>query len=80
MLPMAMGSASFVGLPYEGLGKTFMGGLLSSATLTLIVVPLFYTILDDLGASLSLLVRGRERPPEAVSEPAGAALREAPAE
>jgi HAE1 family hydrophobic/amphiphilic exporter-1 len=80
MLPMAMGSASFVGLPYEGLGKTFMGGLLSSATLTLIIVPLFYTILDDLGASLSLLVRGRERTPEVASEPASAALREARAE
>ena len=39
---------------------------------TLIVVPLFYTLLDDVGASLSLLLRGKERPgAEAASDRAG---------
>lgn len=61
MLPMAFGSASFVGMPYAGLGKTFVGGLLTSTTLTLIVVPLVYTVLDDLGESLRVLVLGRRR-------------------
>jgi Cu/Ag efflux pump CusA len=61
MLPMAFGSASFVGMPYAGLGKTFVGGLLTSTTFTLIVVPLVYTVLDDLGESLRVLVLGRRR-------------------
>ena len=69
MLPMALGSASFVGMPYSGLGKTFIGGLLSSTTLTLLVVPLFYTILDDIGDSLSVLVRGKKKE-EPAPEPA----------
>ena len=65
MLPMAFGSASFVGMPYSGLGRTFVGGLLSSTTLTLIVVPLFYTLLDDAGETLSVLLRGKRREPDA---------------
>ena len=61
MVPMAFGKANFVGFPYSGLGQTFVGGLLSSTALTLIVVPLFYTMLDDVAESLSILVRGRGR-------------------
>jgi len=61
MLPMAFGKANFVGFPYAGLGQTFVGGLLSSTALTLIVVPVFYTMLDDVSESLSILVRGRGR-------------------
>jgi HAE1 family hydrophobic/amphiphilic exporter-1 len=61
MVPMAFGKGNFVGIPYSGLGQTFVGGLLSSTTLTLVVVPLFYTLLDDVSDSLSLLVRGRPR-------------------
>jgi HAE1 family hydrophobic/amphiphilic exporter-1 len=61
MVPMAFGKANFVGMPYAGLGQTFVGGLLSSTTLTLLVVPLFYTLLDDVSESLSVLVRGRSR-------------------
>ena len=64
MLPMAFGSASFVGMPYSGLGRTFVGGLLSSTTLTLVVVPLFYTLLDDAGEALSVLVRGKPSRPD----------------
>jgi HAE1 family hydrophobic/amphiphilic exporter-1 len=59
MLPMALGKANFVGIPYSGLGRTFVGGLLSSTTLTLIVVPLFYILLDDAGVQLRLLWSGR---------------------
>jgi HAE1 family hydrophobic/amphiphilic exporter-1 len=59
MLPMAFGDASFVGTPYSGLGRTFVGGLLSSTTLTLVVVPLFYTLLDDAGETVATVMRGR---------------------
>jgi HAE1 family hydrophobic/amphiphilic exporter-1 len=70
MVPMAFGKANFVGMPYAGLGQTFVGGLLSSATLTLLVVPLFYTLLDDVSESLSVLVRGRSRAEERPRQPA----------
>ena len=37
-----------LGTPYAPLGITMIGGLVSSTILTLFVVPLFYTYLDDL--------------------------------
>ena len=63
MLPLAFGTASFVGVPYSGLGRVFVGGLLTSTTLTLVAVPLFYTLLDDAGEALRLLVTGCRRSP-----------------
>jgi len=60
MLPMAFGKANFVGMPYSGLGRTFVGGLLTSTSLTLIVVPLFYTILDDVAQMVRMAATGRE--------------------
>ena len=48
LFPMAAGSATMLGTPYAPLGITMIGGLLSSTVLTLFVVPLFYTYLDDL--------------------------------
>jgi HAE1 family hydrophobic/amphiphilic exporter-1 len=76
MLPLAFSKATFVGMPYESLGKTFVGGLLSSTTLTLVVVPLFYTLLDDAQVMLSQLIRGRAAaPPAAAARSVGAAAR-----
>ena len=48
LMPMALGNSSMLGTPYAPLGRTMMGGLLCSTLLTLFVVPLFYTFLDDL--------------------------------
>jgi len=73
MLPLAFGKANFVGLPYAGLGKTFVGGLLVSTTLTLVVVPLFYTLLDDVGETLRVLVLGRQRHLHTAGSPASRA-------
>lgn len=72
MLPMAFDSATFVGMPYAGLGRAFVGGLLSSTVLTLVAVPVLYTLLDDAGAAFrSLLPRGREAAPaEKIASPA----------
>ena len=63
MLPMAFGRADFVGIPYASLGRTFVGGLLSSTTLTLVFVPLFYTIFDDISSTLRELLLGRRPAP-----------------
>jgi HAE1 family hydrophobic/amphiphilic exporter-1 len=48
MIPMAVGNSKSIGVPYAPLGRTMIGGLLVSTVLTLLVVPLFYTLLDDL--------------------------------
>lgn len=48
LIPMAVGNAKIVGMPYAPLGRTMIGGLLVSMVLTLVIVPLFYTLLDDL--------------------------------
>lgn len=51
LLPMAYGTATFVGIPYAPLGRTVIGGLTASALLSLLIVPVFYTLLDDLRVS-----------------------------
>jgi len=48
LIPMAMGKSSLIGIPYAPLGRTMIGGLITSTFLTLFVVPLFYTYFDDL--------------------------------
>jgi HAE1 family hydrophobic/amphiphilic exporter-1 len=48
LIPMAVGNSKIIGLPYAPLGRTIIGGLIVSTFLTLVVVPLFYTLLDDL--------------------------------
>ena len=48
LLPMAMGSSSFIGIPYAPLGRVVGGGLAAATLLTLFFVPFMYTLLDDL--------------------------------
>lgn len=52
LLPMALGSSTVMGQPYAPMGRTMMGGLISSTFLTLLLVPLFYTFFDDLRLAL----------------------------
>jgi len=48
LLPMALGSSSFIGIPYAPLGRTVIGGLMAATLLTLLFVPYLYSLLDDL--------------------------------
>jgi hydrophobic/amphiphilic exporter-1 (mainly G- bacteria), HAE1 family len=48
LIPMALGDSKIGNLPYAPLGRTMIGGLVVSTILTLVIVPLFYTLLDDL--------------------------------
>jgi HAE1 family hydrophobic/amphiphilic exporter-1 len=68
LLPMAVGNARMIGMPYAPLGRTMMGGLLASTVLTLVLVPLFYTYFDDLRVLFRRLLAAAMRR-EAVSEP-----------
>ena len=57
LLPMALGNSNLIGIPYAPLGRTLMGGLLVSTLLTLLLVPMCYTLLDDLRTFLKRIVR-----------------------
>ncbi len=48
LLPMAIGNASMIGIPYAPMGRTIIGGLLTSTLLSLIAVPWAYTLFDDM--------------------------------
>jgi hydrophobic/amphiphilic exporter-1 (mainly G- bacteria), HAE1 family len=77
LIPMAVGNSKIVGMPYAPLGRTMIGGLIVACFLTLVVVPLFYTLLDDLREHVarifgSALRRGPARD-EAVGAVTGAA-------
>lgn len=47
LMPMAVGSASFIGIPYAPLGRVVIGGMVASTLLTLVFVPFAYAVLDD---------------------------------
>jgi HAE1 family hydrophobic/amphiphilic exporter-1 len=55
LIPMAVGNAKVVGMSYAPMGRTMIGGLIVSTILTLVIVPLFYTLLDDFSGHLSRL-------------------------
>jgi len=47
VIPMAMGDANFVGMPYAPLGRVVAGGLAAGTVLTLFFLPFLYSVLDD---------------------------------
>ncbi len=47
LLPMAVGSSNFVGIPYAPLGRVVGGGLAAATVLTLFFVPFLYSLIDD---------------------------------
>ncbi len=51
VLPMAIGTETFVDIPYAPLGRVIAGGLAVATILTLFFVPLTYSLLDDLRAA-----------------------------
>ena len=48
LIPMAFSGGESVGIDYQPLGQVVVGGLLTSTLLTLVVIPLLYTLIDDL--------------------------------
>ncbi|TKJ40456.1 hypothetical protein CEE37_09075 [candidate division LCP-89 bacterium B3_LCP] len=48
LLPMAMGNAALIGIPYAPLGRTIIGGLISATFMTLFMVPIAYAYFDEL--------------------------------
>lgn len=52
LLPMAMAEPTTNSVPYQALAAIVAGGLMTSTVFTLWVVPLAYTLFDDLGKAL----------------------------
>ena len=57
LMPMALSEPPANGIPYRALASIVAGGLFASTFFTLWVVPLAYTIMDD----LARLLAGRSR-------------------
>jgi hydrophobic/amphiphilic exporter-1 (mainly G- bacteria), HAE1 family len=79
MVPLTLGGATSIGLSYTSFGLTLIGGMTTATLLTLLVVPIFYTLIEDLrdaitrAAARGLRRRGGggEAVAEATPEPAG---------
>jgi len=48
MVPLALAGANSIGLSYTSFALTLIGGMTTATLLTLLVVPVFYTLFDDL--------------------------------
>jgi HAE1 family hydrophobic/amphiphilic exporter-1 len=73
LIPMALGNSKIGGMPYAPLGRTMIGGLLASTLLTLVIVPLFYTFLDDLREHAARIISSAWRRPHEGPATGGAA-------
>jgi len=75
LIPMALGNSKIGNLPYAPLGRTMIGGLVMSTLLTLVVVPLFYTLLDELREHAARVGRaalgGRDEAASDIADTAG---------
>jgi HAE1 family hydrophobic/amphiphilic exporter-1 len=47
MVPLAFAGANSIGLSYTSFSLTLIGGMTTATLLTLLVVPVFYTLFDD---------------------------------
>jgi len=69
MIPLTLRGASSIGLSYKSFGLTLIGGLTTATLLTLLVIPVFYTLFDDARSSVTGMVRSGLRKTK-VSKPA----------
>ena len=47
MIPLTLGATSSIGWSYKSFGLTLIGGMSTATLLTLLVVPVLYTLFDD---------------------------------
>lgn len=63
LIPMAVGNAALVGMPYAPMGRAMAGGLIASTLFTLVVVPLLYVWVDQARLWLAALRPARRARP-----------------
>ena len=56
MIPLTLTKPSNLGLSYKSFGLTLIGGMSTATLLTLLVVPIFYTLFDDARIALTRLL------------------------
>jgi HAE1 family hydrophobic/amphiphilic exporter-1 len=57
MIPLTVGGATSIGLSYTSFGLTLIGGMTTATLLTLLVVPVFYTLIDDASEAITAAAR-----------------------
>jgi len=57
MVPLALAGTTSIGLSYKSFGLTLIGGMTTATMLTLLVVPVAYTLFDDARNFLMALMR-----------------------
>jgi HAE1 family hydrophobic/amphiphilic exporter-1 len=68
LIPLALAGSSSIGLSYKSFAMTLIGGMTTATLLTLLVVPVFYTLFDDAREACSAALRralGRVAPARA---------------
>ena len=74
MIPLAVGDPTSIGLSYKSFGLTLISGMITATMLTLLVVPVLYTLLDDARSVffevMRRVTRGRDRQVTAVDSAA----------
>ncbi|MCZ6795578.1 MAG: efflux RND transporter permease subunit [Planctomycetota bacterium] len=61
LLPLALMESRGEGVEYRALAVVLIGGLTTSTFFTLFIVPILYTVLDDVGRLARALLLGRSR-------------------
>ncbi len=65
MIPLALAGANSIGLSYTSFSLTLIGGMTTATLLTLLVVPVFYTLFDDLRLIMAAAIGSKRAPREA---------------
>ncbi|HVS62042.1 MAG TPA: efflux RND transporter permease subunit [Thermoanaerobaculia bacterium] len=76
MVPLTLSAPMQIGISYKSFGLTLIGGMVTSSLLTLLVVPVLYTLFEDARAALGRAVKaafGGRREPEAPASEASVA-------
>ncbi|NUN49132.1 MAG: efflux RND transporter permease subunit [Candidatus Brocadiae bacterium] len=58
LIPMAIGDTNVGGVPYAPLARTVLSGLFVSTALTLLLVPVLYSLIDDARRGAAVLAAG----------------------
>jgi HAE1 family hydrophobic/amphiphilic exporter-1 len=70
MIPLALAGSNSIGLSYTSFSLTLIGGLITATLLTLLVVPAFYTLFDDLRLIMAAAISPKRASHEAPAAPA----------
>jgi len=68
MIPLLLAGANSIGLSYTSFSITLIGGLATATLLTLLVVPVFYTLFDDMRLVMAAMITPKHATATPVAE------------